>query len=188
MRSSPSLSRLPAPLLLFAGLSSGLAAQPEPIVVAMSPCELKRPVDSFYVKSSRNLVAKGTVQVDGEAFDIYLPEEKAYSRQPRPEQKALLTVRTSTYLSVDQDHDGKISALESYFAESPLRLGDAMFEIVDLPADGGSLTIRRTDRPLTGAVLGRKAAAFDWTAIDGSKLRRDDFKNRLLVIDCWAPS
>lgn len=188
MPSSATLSRLPAQWSLFAGLSIGLAAQHDSIVVAMAPCELQRPIDSFYVKSSRNLVAKGTVQVDGESFDIYLPKEKAYSRVPRPEQKGVLIVRTSTYLSVDQNHDGKIGALESYFAESPLRLGNAMFEIVDLPANGGSITIRRTDRPLTGAVLGRKAAEFDWTAIDGSKLRRDDFKNRVLVIDCWAPS
>lgn len=181
------LSLLPV-LLLTAPTASSLRAQHDPIVIAMSPCEGKRPVPQFYVKSSRTLARKGTVDVGGEAFDIYLPREKSYSHRPRPEQKSLMVTMTSTYLSVDQDHDGTIGAFESYLAESTLRLGDTKFEVVDLAMDGSSLTIRRTDGPLTGAILGRKAAAFAWRGIDGRALTRDDHAGRVLVIDCWAPT
>lgn len=176
------------PALLAAGLTAAQRTQADPIVVAMAPCDANRPVQQFYVKSSRNLVRKGAVQIAGESFDIYLPKEKACSHRPRPEQKGVLVARTSTYLAVDQDHDGKIGPLESYFADSPLRLGDTMFDIVDLAADGSSLTIRRSERPLTGAVLGRKAAAFEWTTADGRKVTRDGLAGRVVVIDCWAPS
>lgn len=176
------------PALLAAGLPGTPRTQADPIVVAMAPCDATRPVQQFYVKSSRALVRKGTVQVGEESFDIYLPKEKACSHRPRPEQKGLLVARTSTYLAVDQDHDGKIGPLESYFADSPLRLGDTMFDIVDLAADGSSLTIRRSEGPLTGAVLGRKAAAFEWTTADDHKVTRDSLAGRVVVIDCWAPS
>jgi hypothetical protein len=89
---------------------------------------------------------------------------------------------------VDQDHDGKLAVDESYFAELPLRIGDTMFDVVDIASDGATLTLRRRDGPLQGAVRGRKAAAFEWTATDGRKLNNASYENRVLVIDCWAPS
>lgn len=185
-----------APLVLAAtallSLANGTTAtaqsQDAPIVVPMAPFEGKRPVRGFYVKSSRDLVRKGTVQVDGTAFDLFLPKEKAgYSVRSRPELQAVLVTLTSTWLSVDQDHDGKITLDESYFAELPLCIGDTMFDVVDIAADGSSLTLRRREGPLAGPVLGRKAAAFEWNATDGRKLGNASYENRVLVIDCWAP-
>ena len=158
------------------------------IVVAMTPCKLKRPVPMFFVSSSKHLVLKGTVAVGNETFSVYLPKEAGgYSIAARPERKGLLTAFTSTWLSVDQDHDGKISESESYYAEHPLRIGDAMFEIEEIAADG-TLTLIPSDAPLSGAVIGRKAPEFEWKTIDGEVLRRDDFLGRTVIIDCWAPS
>lgn len=184
---------LAVPSLLCLADAAAAAPQtppaPEPIVVAMAPFEGKRPVRAFYVNASPKLVRKGTVAVDGTAFDLFLPLEKgAYSHRPRPERKAVLVTLTSTWLSVDQNHDGKIDVDESYFAELPLRIGDAMFDVVDIAADGSTISLRRREGPPTGAVLGRKAAAFEWTATDGRKLTNASYENRVLVIDCWAPS
>jgi hypothetical protein len=179
-----------APSLLLAPLSAApLPVQDAGIVVSMAPCELKRPVRGFYVKSSRELVRKGSLEVGGETFEIYLPKEKnGWSHRPRPELEEGLVSLTSTWLSVDQDHDGKLAVDESYFAELPLRIGDTMFDVVDIASDGATLTLRRRDGPLQGAVRGRKAAAFEWTATDGRKLNNASYENRVLVIDCWAPS
>ncbi|MFO1032054.1 MAG: hypothetical protein U1F60_13335 [Planctomycetota bacterium] len=174
-------------LLLTAAFASPLRAQ-DPIVVKMAPCEAKRPVRSFYVKSSRDLVRTGSLQVGLETFGLYLPQEKGgWSATARPERRGTLVTLTSTWLAVDQDHDGKIALDESYFAELPLRIGDTMFDVVDIAADGSAVTLRRRRGPLAGPVLGRKAAAFEWTATDGRKLTNASYENRVLVIDCWAP-
>jgi len=165
------------------------STQDASIVINMAPCEVKRPVRGFYVKSSRELVRKGSVEVGDEKFEVYLPKEKnGWSHRPRPELEEGLVSLTSTWLSVDQDHDGKIAVDESYFAELPLRIGDTMFDVVDIASDGATLTLRRREGPLQGAVRGRKAAAFEWTAADGRKLNNASYENRVLVIDCWAPS
>lgn len=182
-----SFAFVPPLLLLTAPFVTPLRAQ-DPVVIQMAPCEQKRPVRSFYVKSSRDLVRKGSLQVGSETFDLYLPKEKGgWSAVARPERKAMLVALTSTWLAVDQDHDGKVALDESYFAELPLRIGDAMFDVVDIAADGSAVTLRRREGPLAGAVAGRRAAAFEWTSTDGRKLTNASYENRVLVIDCWAP-
>lgn len=161
----------------------------ERMVIEMSPCKLARPVPMFFVSSSRNLVLRGTVTVGEETFSIYLPEDaQGYSTAPRPKRKGLLTAFTSTWLSVDQDHDGKISDWESYYAEHPLRIGDSMFDIESIAVDGTTITLIPSEARLTGGVIGRKAPDFEWTTTDGRTVRRDDFLGRTVVIDCWAPS
>jgi hypothetical protein len=176
------------PLLLPYLLSPPQDPTPAGIIVPMEACEQDRSLQSFYVNSSRKLVMKGSVEVDGEAFDIYLPADKSgWSLEPRPERARLLTSFTSTYLAVDQDHDGSISLTESYYAEHPLRIGDSMFEVKSIAADG-TLALSPSDAPLSGAVIGRKAPDFSWTTIDGKILHRDDFLGSVLVVDCWAPS
>jgi hypothetical protein len=189
MKHLPPLAFATPLLLLASPFATSLRAQEAPIVVTMAPCEGKRPVQGFYVKSSRDLAHKGSLQVGGETFDLYLPKEKGgWSHLPRPERKGMLVTLTSTWLSVDQDHDGKIAIDESYFAELPLRIGDTMFDVVGIAADGSSVTLRRREGPLAGAVRDRKAAAFEWNATDGRKLSNASYENRVLVIDCWAPS
>lgn len=159
-----------------------------PITVPMQPCELLRPVDRFYMKTSKRLVLEGTVTVGEERFSIYLPKDRqGYSTAPRPERAGILTAFTSTCLAVDQDHDGVIAPWESTYAENPLRVGDAMFEVLEI-ANDGTLTLQPSDAPLSGPVIGRKAPDFAWTTPDGKVLRNDDFAGRALVIDVWAPS
>ncbi|MCU0864440.1 MAG: hypothetical protein MUC36_11640 [Planctomycetes bacterium] len=188
MNHLPSIAFVPSLLLLSVPFATPLIAQEAPIVVNLVPCEVKRPVRSFYVKSSRDLVRKGSLSVGAETFDLYLPKEKGgWSHKARPERKGSLVTLTSTWLAVDQDHDGKIAVDESYFAELPLRIGDSMFDVVDIAADGSTMSLRRREGPLAGAVVGRKAAAFEWTATDGRQLTNANYENRVLVIDCWAP-
>ncbi len=183
-------------LLLAAG-ASALAALSvdspsslDQITVRMAPCEVKRSTTMFYVKSSKTLTRKGTVEVDGKPFDIYLPdsERSPYSIKPRPERAGMLSSITSTYLAVDQDHNGEISELESYYAEFPLRIGNAMYDIIAIAEDGSTVTLEPSDSKLAGAVLGQRASDFQFTTVDGKTLKLDDYKGKALVIDSWAPS
>jgi hypothetical protein len=181
---------LASSIVAQAGGTQPAATSAVDLVVEMSPCKLNRPVDAFYVRSSKTLALKGTVEVDGTSFDIYLPRDKkgAYSVKPRPERKNMLVAMTSTYLSVDQNHDGRIGALESYYSEFPLRIGDVMFDVVQISADGSKITLRRVKHTsanyrLAGSVLGRKAADFEWRDIAGKLVRRDDFAGKVLIIE-----
>ncbi len=174
--------------LLYSLMALPQAPADDVIVVPMQPCDMTRKHESFYTNSSSKLVLKGSVKVGEETFDIFLPKDKdGWSIQPRPKRQKLLTAFTSTYLSVDQNHDGKITETESYFAEHPIRLGDSMFQLTSI-AEDGTLTLIPSDSPLMGPVIGRKAPDFEWTTTDGKVLRRDDFLGRTLVVDSWAPS
>jgi hypothetical protein len=165
-------------------------ASPSDLVVKMSPCKVQRSLQMFYVLSSKTLIRQGHVDVDGESFAIYLPREKKnhYSVVPRPKRQTTLASLSSTCLAVDQNHDGKLDNMESYFAEFPLRIGDTMFDVVAIGENGDTITLRRSASKLTGAVIGRLASEFAFETIDGRVLRRADFANKALVIDCWAPS
>ena len=68
------------------------------------------------------------------------------------------------------------------------RPGGTMFEVVAIEPDGSKITLRPSDLPLAGAVIGRKAPDFAFTTIDGRTLRRDDFAGKGLVIDVWSPT
>ena len=160
------------------------------IVIEMTPCQMERNYDEFFVESSKQMTLKGSVEVAGESFDIYFPEDdRGYSTaaRPLPEDSESLAEFTSTYLAVDQNHDGNIAWWESYYAEFPLRIGDSMFDVVAIAEDGSALTLRPNDGPLVGAVIGRKAPDFTFQTIDGKTLGLKDYEGQTLIIDCWAP-
>ena len=172
-----------------------LRAQDEKdIVIQMVACEKKREFSLYlsaglFVKSSPDLVRRGTIKVDKETFDIFLPKvTDGYSVAARPKRKTHMIKYTSTYLAVDQNHDGKLSGWESYLAEFPLRIGDSMYEVRSITDDGSTITLRPSDGPLQGAVIGRKAPEFEFKTVDGKTLNRDSYKGRALLIECWAPS
>ena len=163
----------------------------EEIVVALEPCELKRD-HSIYVKiiakTSRDLCRVGTVTLGEEAFSIYLPEDdSAYSAAPRPDRPGMFNKYTSSYLAVDQNHDGKIESWESYFAEFPLRIGDRMFDVLEIAPDGSSLSLRSRSGPLMGAVVGRRAPKFSFETVDGRVVDNASVAGRATLIDVWSP-
>ena len=180
--------------IILTSASTGWARDESDVVIKMSECQAKRKFSLYlevgiFVKSSKDLVRKGSVEVAGETFSIYLPQEDGdYSVAPRPDRKTEMVKYTSTYLAVDQNHDGEIDSNESYLAELPLRVGDSMFDVVAIASDGSSITLRPSNGPLRGGVIGRQAPDFEFTTTDGKKLGRDSFEGRALLIDCWAPS
>ena len=176
-------------LAALLALSPSGAAQAD-LEVEMSACKLKRPIySSLFVNSSTSLIRRGTVDVDGKEFAIYLPRERVggvYSTTPRPGRKRLATVFTSTLLAVDQNRDGKIDVSESYYAEFPLRIGDAMFEVRAIAEDGSKITLRRSDAPLFGGVIGSKVPDLRFTSLKGEPIALQEFAGRVLVLDAWA--
>ncbi|MEC7585117.1 MAG: hypothetical protein VYE77_12435 [Planctomycetota bacterium] len=158
--------------------------------VEMTTCKVKRPIfSSLFVNSSTTLVKRGVVDVGGEEFAIYLPRERVggvYSTDPRPKRMRLATAFTSTLLAVDQNRDGRIDVGESYYAEFPLRIGETMFDIVAIAEDGSKITLRRTDTPLFGGVIGRRAPDLRLSSLQGESVALQEFVGRVLVLDAWA--
>lgn len=178
-----------AAMLLFPGTHSPI--QTDPIVITMEDCQVKRDYDTFFVASSKTMVRRGQLEVDGESFDLFLPKAKypyAITSRNTPNKGSSLVSFTSTYLGVDQNHDGKLEKWESYYAEFPLRIGDSMFDVVEIAQDGSTVTLKPNAGPLKGAVIGRKAPDFEWTDVNGELVSLSDFEGEALLIDCWSPS
>ncbi|MFT7619948.1 MAG: hypothetical protein ACI97A_003605 [Planctomycetota bacterium] len=174
--------------------SASWAQEQTDVVIRMSACEAEREFSIYidaglFIKSPKKLALKGSIKVAGETFDIFLPEDKGgHSGSSRSKRKNGTVTYTSTYLAIDQNHDGKLESWESYLAELPLRIGDSMFDVVKIEPDGSSITLRPSSKPLQGAVVGRKVPNFEFTTIGGKVVNRDSFLGRALIIECWAPS
>ena len=57
--------------LASAGIAQEVADITRPgdqIVIEMSPCKMQRPLEPFWVLSSKKLVLEGAIEVDGERF------------------------------------------------------------------------------------------------------------------------
>src|SRR6266404_4079901 len=69
---------------------------------------------------------------------------------------------TSTLISVDNDHDGVITADEGWFASLPIRVGDKMFDVVDIEREGNRIDVRPSATPVRGVVVGRMCPSFSF--------------------------
>ena len=63
-----------------------------------------------------------------------------------------------------------------------------MFDITNIAKDGSTITLKPSQSPLAGAILGELASDFTFTTTKGKQVRRNDFAGKVLVIDRWAPS
>jgi hypothetical protein len=88
-----------------------------------------------------DLVKRGTVQVDRRRYTLYLPKAKSYStRNSGPSDRD--SDNTSTLISVDQNGDGCLTENDGWFANLPLRLGDKMFDVAEIAADGSRIVLK----------------------------------------------
>jgi hypothetical protein len=133
------------------------------------------------------LVLRGEVQVEGKKYVLYLPKAKSYSvKNSKPGNGDF--DNTSTLLSIDQTGEGgdELAAEDGWFANLPIRLGDAMFDVTDIAADGGSINLRPSKAPLRGVIVGRRCPAFSFPAADGPDVTLDGLKGKVVVLDVWS--
>ncbi len=178
---------------------TGHAADPpaDQIVVTMEKCQTSRP---SVVKSMSSimgsvlfgtgerkdkLVLKGTIPVDGQDVEIYLPRSKAYTiENPEPD-NTQFTNRT-TYISVDQNGDATLDQHESFACNLPVRILDSMFEVSEIHPEGNSITFRKVDIPLYGVVLGRRCPDFWYETVDGEVVSNSSIRGKVTILDVWA--
>ena len=171
------------------------ASDAERFTIEMSPCKAKRRgrITSstsilgllFSGPPTDKLTHKGDLVLNGRTHTFYLPKAKSYSVQNTGDTNGY-NDNTSTLVSIDASGDGKLSDDEGWYANMPIRLDDAMFEITSIADDGGRIELRRTDAALRGLIVGRKCPPFSYQTSDGRKVRLEDFRGKALLLDVWS--
>ena len=176
-------------------LAFGISAdQPAPITVAMEDCKAERPgslsgtsiLSLLFGGGRKNepLVKRGTVEVDGQKWNFYLPKAKSYPLVNKNPGDPL--DNTSTLISIDQNGDGKLTDEEGWYVDMPLRFGDKMFEVTEIADDGSKVVLKPSSAPLRGAVVGRACPAFSFKTADGQVVSNETFAGKTLILDIWS--
>jgi hypothetical protein len=188
---------LPAGIVMPAG---GRAEQPigeeaVTITIAMEDCHASRPEKiagaagalRFIISGppEEELVKRGTVQVGGQKYTFYLPKAKSYSTtNAKPSDSG--SENTSTLISVDQNGGGRLTDKENWFANLPLRLGDKMFDVAEIAADGSRIVLKSSKSPLRGVIVGRSCPPFSFKTSDGKEVSRESLAGKPFFLDIWS--
>ncbi len=171
------------------------ASVPHGFTIEMSPCKAERRGRLTSGTSilrlmlsgppKEKLVHKGELVLEGRTHTFYLPKAKSYSVKNTGDTDSHHD-NTSTLLSIDANGDGELSDQEGWFANMPIRLDDAMFEITSIADDGGRIELKRSQAPLRGLIVGRKCPPFSFKTTDDRKVRLDDYRGKALLLDVWT--
>ena len=165
------------------------------LTVVMEDCKASRPakITSFgdavrlAIGSQRreDLVKRGTVHADGQKYTLYLPKAESWSRKNTGPSDCD-DDNTSTLISIDQNGDGKMTEYDGWFANLPLRLGDKMFDVAELAADGSRIVLKPSKSQLRGVIVGRTCPPFSFQTADGKVISRDGLAGKAFLLDIWS--
>jgi hypothetical protein len=170
------------PIAPTAGSGGPAGAGQDDLTVQMEPYQGKRPGLFFQEK----LVKRGSVTMAGKKYTLYLPAAKTYSLKNSPGKRDHIFENTSTRLAVDQNGDGKLTETDSWFANLPIRLGDKMFDVTEIAADGSRIVLKPSRSPLSGVVIGRTCPPFSFKTADGKTISRDSLAGKAFLLDIWS--
>jgi hypothetical protein len=165
------------------------------ITVMMEDCKASRPgrftsnsvsLRALFTGPPRDeLVKRGTVQVDGQKYILYLPKAKPYSIKNTAANDSGFE-NTSTLLSVDHNGDGVLTDDEGWFVNLPLRLGDKMFDVLQIAADGSRIVLKPSKSPLRGVIVGRICPPFSFKTADDKEFSRESLAGKAFLLDIWS--
>ncbi len=171
------------------------AAGAAAITVVMEDCKASRPgkitSDTSILRlvfaglPKEELVKRGSAQVDGQKYTLYLPKAMSYStKNTKPSDSAF--ENTSTLISVDQNGDGLLTDEKGWFANLPLRLGDKMFDVAEIAADGSRIVLKPSKSPLRGVIVARTCPPFSFKTADGKEVSRESLAGKPFILDIWS--
>jgi hypothetical protein len=131
------------------------------------------------------LVKRGTVQVDRQTYTLYLPKAGSYSTKNTGSSDCDFD-NNSTLISVDQNGDGRLTENDGWFANLPLRLGDRMFDVAEIAADGSRIVLKPSRAPLRGVIVGRTCPPFAFKTADGKEVSRERLAGKPFLLDIWS--
>ena len=178
----------------------GRAEKPPPkeaasVTVVMEDCKASRPGKITNAGSvlrmliagppRDELVKRGTVQVDRQKFTLYLAKARSYSTK-NTGRSDCNNDNTSTLISVDQNGDGRLTEHDGWFANLPLRLGDKMFDVAEIAADGSRIVLKPSKSSLRGVIVGRTCPPFSFKTADGKEINRESLAGKPFLLDIWS--
>jgi hypothetical protein len=181
-------------LLAIAGFAAGTASAADPpadaISVTLTDTTITRAgavtgVLSALFGGGTEKLKRGELTVDGETFALYLPRGKTCTMKNAGTGDSP-SENKSTAISVAPKNDKTLTASQTWFANLPLRVGDRMFSVVDLAADGSKIVLKPSNAPLRGVIVGRKCPDFAFETSDGKKVSRDAYKGKAFLLDIWS--
>jgi hypothetical protein len=135
--------------------------------------------------SNDELVRRGTVRVEEREYVLYLPKSDSYSRTNTGADDSNLE-NTSTLVSIDQNGDGKLTEDEGWYANLPLRLGDTMFDVAEIAANGRRIVLKRSNSALRGVIVGRTCPPFSFDTPEGREISLQTMAGKAFLLDIWS--
>ena len=172
-----------------------IANEAAALTVVMEDCEAARPEKITSAASALHmliagppkddLVKRGTAQVHRQKYTLYLPKAKSYSTKNAGRSDCDVD-NTSTLISVDQNGDGRLTENDGWFANLPVRLGDTMFDVAEIAADGSRIVLKPSTSSLRGVIVGRICPPFSFKTADGKKVSRESLAGKPFLLDIWS--
>jgi hypothetical protein len=179
------------PVILFATVATHAADLPaDAITVTLTDTTITRPgavtgVLAALLGGGTEKLKRGELTVDGETFALFLPQGKTCTIKNTGSNDGAFENK-STAITVAPKGDGKLTDGQSWFANLPLRVGDRMFDVLDIAADGSKFVLKPSTAPLRGVVLGRKCPAFAFETSEGKKVSFDTYRGQAFLLDIWS--
>jgi hypothetical protein len=179
------------PISLFSSGAVHCADLPtDAITITLTDTTVTRPgavtgVLSALLGGGVEKLKRGEFTVDGETFALFLPRGTTCTIKNTGTNDGAFENK-STAISVAPKADEKLTVGESWFSNLPLRVGDRMFTVHDIAADGGTIVLKPSMEPLRGAVLGRKCPPFAFETAEGKKVSIDTYKGQSFLLDIWS--
>jgi hypothetical protein len=157
----------------------------------LSPEDFRKDPDAlarrvFDALQPERLVKKGRLQAPDISVDFYLPEATEPYRLVNQGESDADHENTSTLISIDANDDGKLTEEEGWFANLPVRIGDSMWKIESIAADGSEIKLKPSPGPLRGVVVGRKCPPFSYETEGGGRVSQETYTGKTLIIDIWS--
>lgn len=171
-----------------------------PITITMEDCKASRRgrLDPEDLKDTKKLLEKlkrgwpqdelikrGVIEVEGNKYSLYLPKARSYSMKNTAANDHAFE-NTSTLISIDQNGSGRLGDEDGWLANLPLRLGDRMFDLVEIAPDGGRIVLKPSTSPVRGLIVGRSCPAFSFKSSDGKTITREGLRGKVVVLDFWS--
>jgi hypothetical protein len=135
-----------------------------------------------FVNPKELKLRKGSVNVDGAEYALYIPAEGPYSLKGAESHFE----NKSTQVTVDYNRDKEFTKGETWFSSRSIRFGDRMLEVKAFDPGGRWMQLVPSKIPLGGAVVGMKAPPVEYTTLDGKKISIADMRGKALLLDIFS--
>jgi len=161
------------------------------ITLKMEDCQVSRSriptgvLEALTGSGKDQLIKRGVVELEGKKYTLYLPKAKSYTVKNTGKRDHDFE-NNSTLLTIDQKGDAKFTEADNWFANLPVRLGDKMFDVVDIAKEGNEVILRPSKAPLSGALIGRCCPDFTFKTADGKEISRETLQGKAFLLDIWS--